>query len=214
MSVICPTITANDAHEYREQMERVSSFAARIHIDLMDGQLAPSISPDLAQIWLPEDTECDVHVMYQNPQNYVEQIKNLNPNMVIVHAESNCDIPKFAAELREVGIKTGIAVLQDTKIEEIAYILPHVQHLLIFSGELGHFGGSADLSLTKKAVEAKALNKSLEIGWDGGINTENCAELAEAGIDVLNVGGAIQKAESPQEAYATMVSRLDAAKND
>lgn len=209
MSTICPTVTAFDTHEYRTQLERVASFAPRIHVDLMDGEFAPTKSPELAQIWLAENVECDVHIMYKRPQDYLAQLIALKPSLVIVQAESDCDIPKFATDLREAGIKTGISVLQDTKITDVAYLFPHVQHLLIFSGDLGHFGGHADLGLIGKIAEAKALHAMLEIGWDGGINLDNCQELAAAGVDVLNVGGAIQKAENPQEAYATMVSKTD-----
>lgn len=128
--------------------------------------------------------------------------------MVIVHAESNCDIPKFASDLREHNIKTGVAILQDTTVQHASYIFPHVQHLLIFSGDLGHFGGTADLTLTSKIKEAKEIHQYLEIGWDGGINIENAHDLAKAGVDVLNVGGAIQNADNPKEAYATIKSRL------
>jgi ribulose-phosphate 3-epimerase len=99
--------------------------------------------------------------------------------------------------------------LQDTRIGDVSYLFPHVQHLLIFSGDLGHFGGRADLALLNKVDEAKKIRKSLEIGWDGGISAENCQVLAEASVDVLNVGGAIQKSATPQEAYATMVSKID-----
>lgn len=212
MSIICPTVTAFDLHEYRKQLERVV-FAPRIHVDLMDGEFAPTKSPELSQIWLPEAVECDMHIMYKRPQDYLPALIALKPSMVIVQTESDCDIPKFAADLRSAGIKTGISVLQDTKISDVSYLFPHVQHLLIFSGDLGHFGGKVDFSLTDKIAEAKALHKYLEIGWDGGINTDNVVELANAGVDVLNVGGAIQKAASSEEAYATMVSRLD-AKNE
>lgn len=209
MSIVCPTVTAFDTHEYRAQVERVVPFAKRIHIDLMDGVLAPTKSPDLSQIWLPENIECDVHIMYKRPQDYLEELTILRPSLVIVQAESDCDIPKFAADLRAEGIKVGISVLQDTRIGDVSYLFPHVQHLLIFSGDLGHFGGRADLALLNKVDEAKKIRKSLEIGWDGGISAENCQVLAEASVDVLNVGGAIQKSATPQEAYATMVSKID-----
>ena len=208
MSIICPTVLASDAHSFREQVEKVIPFAERIQIDLMDGVFAPSKSLPLEQIWLPEGVVCDIHIMYKNPQNYLAMLQKLRPNMVIVHAESDCDIPKFAATLRLANIKTGLAILQKTQVADIAYLLPHVQHLLIFSGDLGHFGGVADIGLAQKGQEAKQTAKHLEIGWDGGANEENCASLAEAGIDVINVGGAIQKATDPQTTYATMKAKV------
>jgi ribulose-phosphate 3-epimerase len=208
MSIICPTVTAFDTHEYRSQVERIVPFAPRIHIDLMDGEFAPTKSPDLSQIWLPEGIECDVHIMYKRPQDHLEQLKALKPSLVIVQVESDCDIPKFAADLREAGIKTGISVLQGTQINDVAYLFPHVQHLLIFSGDLGHFGGKVDMALTSKITGAKAIHKYLEIGWDGGINEDNCRDLAVAGVDVLNVGGAIQKSDVPAKMFESLTKEI------
>lgn len=202
MPIVCPTILAKDEADYKTQIDKVIGFAKRIQIDLEDGVFAPSQSIPLDKVWWPKGIEADIHVMYENPQDYLETLIKLKPSMVIVHAESTCDIPKFAADLRDAGIKTGLAILQKTTIKEVSYIFPHIQHLLIFSGDLGHFGGTEDFSLTSKIAEAKAAHKYLEIGWDGGVTAENAAELAKAGVDVLNVGSAIQNADNPQEAYA------------
>lgn len=204
MSIVCPTVLASDANEYQKQIEKVKSFAERIQIDLKDNDFAPGESMPLKDIWWPKNITADIHVMYRNPQNYLATLIDLMPSMVIVHAESNCDVPKFAADLRASSIKTGLAILQPTEIAEVSYILPHIQHLLIFSGNLGHFGGKADISLTSKIAEAKKINKYLEFGWDGGVSVENAADLAKNGIDVLNAGGAIQNSEDPQKAYATI----------
>jgi ribulose-phosphate 3-epimerase len=209
MSIVCPTILASNAEEYKNQMQKVESFARRIQIDLKDNIFALGESMPMEEIWWPEGVVADIHIMYKSPQNFVETVVNLSPSMAIVHAESDCDIPKFASDLRENNIKTGLCVLQKTTIQEVAYILPHVQHLLIFSGDLGHFGGTADLSLAGKINSAKEINPYLEFGWDGGINDQNAAELAKAGVDVLNVGGYIQNSDNPNEAYAKIKSSLE-----
>jgi len=208
MSIVCPTLLAKDKEDFKKQLEKIESFAERIQIDLKDNDFAIGESIPISDIWLPENIISDIHVMYRRPQDHLSELIQLNPNMVIVHAESSCDIPKFAADLRAEGIKTGVAILQPTQIKDVSYIFPHVQHLLIFSGDLGHFGGTCDLSLTSKIPEALAAHKYLEIGWDGGVNSENAAELAKSGVDVLNVGGAIQNAVNPQEAYATIRASL------
>ena len=208
MSIICPTVLASDQNDYKAQMDKIKPFAERIQIDLKDNDFAIGQSVPLADIRWPEGVTADIHMMYRNPQDYLQTLIKLKPNMVIVHAESNCDIPKMAADLREAGIKSGLAVLQPTKINDVSYIFPHVQHLLIFSGDLGRFGGQVDLNLTNKIAEARNIHKYLEIGWDGGVNATNIIELAKAGVDVLNIGGAIQNAAHPQEAYATIKARL------
>jgi ribulose-phosphate 3-epimerase len=212
MSIVCPTVLAKDEADFKTQIDKVAGFAKRIQIDLEDGVFAPSKSIPLAKVWWPKGIEADIHVMYQNPQDFLGTLIKLKPSMVIVHAESTCDIPKLAADLRVQGIKTGLAILQPTTIDSVKYIFPHVQHLLIFSGDLGHFGGKEDFGLTHKITEAKAAHNYLEIGWDGGVTAENAKELACAGVDVLNVGGAIQNADNPQEAYAKIVASLSGQK--
>lgn len=208
MSLICPTVLADNPHTFREQLERIVPFAKRIQIDLMDGIFAPTTSVELAKIWLPDGASCDLHLMFERPGDYLRQIITLKPNMVIVHAESQVDVPKFAADLSQHGIKCGLAVLPETSIESVGYILPHVHHLLIFGGKLGYFGGAADLSQLTKVSQAKQLHKWLELGWDGGANLENVKLLSDGGIDVINVGSAIQKAENPKLAYEQLEKTL------
>jgi len=201
MAVICPTVTAYDPHEYREQMERLQPFAKRVHIDLMDGQLAPTVSPGLDKIWWPEALTADIHLMYQRPMNYLDQLVKLKPHLVVIHYEAEVDHARFATQLREHGIKAGLAILQPTPAEAINDLMKSFDHVLIFSGNLGHHGGQADLGLLEKVGEVRKNYPEIEISWDGGINDQNAKQLAEAGVDVLNVGGFIQKADDPAQAY-------------
>jgi ribulose-phosphate 3-epimerase len=211
MPVICPTVTAYDTHAYREQMERIEPFARRVHIDLMDGQFAPTKSPPLNQIWLPDNITSDIHLMYQHPMNYLELLVKLKPNLVIIHHEADVDHAHFATHLRENGIKAGLALLQQTRVESIADLMPCFDHVLIFSGDLGHHGGTADLSLLDKVKEVKEKFPEVEIAWDGGINDQNAKQLAGAGVGVLNVGGFIHQADKPQEAYAKLEAVIGTA---
>jgi len=205
MAVICPTVTAYDTHAYREQIERVEPFAERIHIDLMDGIFAPTQSPPLNQIWLPDTLVCDIHLMYQRPMNYLEQLVKLNPHLVVIHAEADVDHAHFATHLRERGIKAGLALLQKTTIDSVAELMSCFDHVLVFSGDLGHHGGQADLTLLDKVRQLRETYPKLEISWDGGINDQNAPQLIEAGVDVLNVGGFIQKADNPEGRYAALM---------
>lgn len=208
MTVISPTVTATDIESFNAQCRLVCSFADRIHIDLMDGEFAPTQSPEISELVLQTDKTIDIHLMYKNPSLVINQLIELKPNLVIVHAETDTDIPFFAATLRAQGIKTGIALLPDTTPESVNYILPHVQHALVFGGHLGYHGGHADLTQLEKVAMLKKLHPYLEIGWDGGANLENIEQIARAGIDVINVGGAIHKSDSPETTYATMKATL------
>ncbi len=211
MSVISPTITAQDPHIYREQVERVQSFAAHLHIDLMDGKFTPNTSLELSQVWLPENIVCDIHLMYVRPEEYLEKLIALKPRMVIVQAEADCDISAFASVINAHDILCGVALLAETSVASVADILSHVQQLMIFSGNLGYQGGStADLTLLKKVAEAKVYNQELTFGWDGGINEHNIRQLSDGGIEVLNVGGFIHGAQDPALAYAHLAQALAA----
>jgi len=209
MALICPTVTASDLHEYRAQIERIVPFAERIHIDLMDGKFAPTKSPELDHIWLPSEVASDIHLMYENPMEYLEQLISLRPNMVVVHNEARVHHMHFAAELHKAGIKAGLAILQDTPVEHAYQIMHSFDHVLIFSGNLGHHGGSADLALLDKIKKVREHHPDVEIGWDGGINAANARQLQDGGVDVLNVGGFIQNAQDPAAAYESVRLNLD-----
>jgi ribulose-phosphate 3-epimerase len=203
MVEICPTILASNKEELKKQLSNVS-FANHIHIDFMDGSLTDSKSIALSDVEIPANKTIDLHIMYDKPQEFLDEFIKLKPNMVIVQAESHCDIVKLATDLRDAGIKTGLSILPETTAEAVNYILPHVQQVMIFSGNLGHFGGRADLGLLDKVEKLKKMHRWLEFGWDGGINDQNIRALIDGGIEVLSVGGFIQKAKDPQDAYSQL----------
>jgi ribulose-phosphate 3-epimerase len=204
-AVICPTVTATNLNNYREQMERLQPFAKRIHIDLMDGEFAPTSSPDISHIWWPPEFMADIHLMYQRPMDYLSQLIKLKPHMVVIHNEAEVHHVQFAAELHQAGIQAGLAVLSDTPIDFIYQIMHSFDQILIFSGNLGYQGGSAvNLALLDKVAKAKEQYPEAEIAWDGGINQDNIAALVKGGVDVLNVGGFIQNSSDPKKAYATL----------
>ena len=206
MAVICPTVTAFDPHEYRLQIERIAAFTTRVHLDLMDGEFAPSKSPNLDQIWWPHSMQADIHLMYQRPMDFLDQLKKLNPRMVIIHNEADVNHVQFADELHKENILVGLAVLQETLIEHTYKIMHSFDQVLVFSGNLGHHGGEADLGLLDKVQKIKEHHPGVEIAWDGGISDQNAKQLIDGGVDVLNVGGFIQKSETPQGAYDKLVA--------
>lgn len=205
---ICPTVTAEDPHVFREQMERIANFAVRVHIDLSDGSLAPNRLIDLDKVWWPGGVRADLHVMLARPFEHIELYRALGPQLVIVHAEAKGDYGAFAELMHGHGIETGIALLPDTDVESIIPGLELIDHVMIFSGKLGFFGGQADLGLLTKVGRLKELKPSLEIGWDGGINDKNVRQLVDGGVEVLNVGGFIHKSQDPEAAYESLITAV------
>jgi ribulose-phosphate 3-epimerase len=210
ITTICPTITASNADEYKNQIERVSRFAVRIHIDLADGQLAPTKLVPIDQVWWPGGMRADLHVMYQRPFEHTKLLLDLRPQLIIVHAEGEGDFVKFAEEAHRQGVEVGVALKPATATSLIRPALQWIDHVLIFSGNLGHFGGQADLNLLSKVKELRAMKPQLEIGWDGGINEQNARALAEGGVDVLNVGGYVHHSSNPGAAFQALKTVIGA----
>lgn len=207
-TTICPSVTAADANEYNTQMERVAKLTSRLHIDVADGVFTPVKLLPLDQVWWPGGMRADLHVMYQKPFVHYKTYLSLAPQMVIVHAEADGSFVPFAELMHRHGIEVGVALKQKTPVELIRPALNWIDYVLIFSGDLGHFGGQADLSLLDKARDLRQLKPQLEIGWDGGINNENAATLARGGVDVLNVGGYMHHAADPRAAYDALTQAV------
>lgn len=205
-AVICPSVTPEspDPHLYREQIERIP-FASRIQIDLMDGVFAPHKNINPIQIWWPDHQLADVHLMYQKPAEHLETLISLMPHMVILHIESDGDIESMLMHIKRFNINVGVALLADTPVEQAAGCIAIADHVMLFAGKLGSFGGVADMTVLNKISKIRRIRQDIEIGWDGGINDTNIAEFVEAGITVCNVGGFIQRSVNPQASYDALV---------
>lgn len=208
MTYICPTITATSAQQFIAQLNTIDSFAERIHLDIMDGELAPTVSPPIDELAVPKNKIVDIHIMYQRPQELTKELVALKPNMVIIHAEATVDVPLFATQMREANVKTGLALLPETGVDSVASWLPHIQHVLIFGGHLGYHGGEADLTQLEKVSQLKRLSRYLTFGYDGGANMGNVRQIQEAGVEVINVGSAIHSAADPAAAYTELVNAV------
>lgn len=205
---ICPAITATTPDQYRRQIERATSVAVRLHLDVSDGVLTPSRLIPIEELWWPGNARADIHVMYKRPFEHAALLLNLRPQLIIVHAEAEGDFLSFARTAHSQGVEVGVAIQQDTQPEILQPALDLIDHVLIFSGKLGYFGGEANVSLLDKARRLRAMKSQLEIGWDGGVKPENVRQLAEGGIDVLNSGGFFQNSADPHEAYQALTEAL------
>ena len=201
MPVICPAILAPDEYTYRQQIEKVAHFVHRIQIDLTDGKFAKNQTVEPRAAWWPVGVKADFHLMFQDPLAAVKTILEHQPHLIIVHAEAKGSFEAFAAQCREHHIKVGVALLPKTQTQTIAGALHKIDHVLIFSGDLGRFGGHADLDLLRKVHFLKDHKPQLEIGWDGGITDQNISQLAAGGVDVFNVGGFIQSSNDPEKTF-------------
>lgn len=207
--VIVPTALAATPDEYKAHLERIHTFANRVHVDLSDGSFAPTstIGPD--QVWWPQGWQIDIHAMVADPFTYVDQLLPLKPGMILFHAEAQGDLLAVVQKIKAAGVKAGVVLMRSTVPADVSQLIEAVDHVMIFSGDLGKYGGVASMMQLEKVRLIRTINAGVEIGWDGGATTENAFSLAQGGVDVLYVGGAIQKAEDPETAYATLVKEVN-----
>ena len=208
-AVIAPCVTVETVDQYKESMERIHTFASRVHIDISDGEFAPSflVGPD--QLWWQEGWHADVHAMVARPSEYVNQLIALKADLIIFHAEVQEDLLPIIKKIQSTGLKAGIALQRSTVPSQVAQYIEAVDHVMIFSGNLGHYGGIASLMQLEKVRLIRAIKADVEIGWDGGVSVENAFGLAQGGIDVLNVGGAIAKSQDPDATYRALVTEIN-----
>lgn len=204
MPIITPAVLASTIEEFRTSLDKVN-FADRIQIDLMDGIFVESASVKPEQTYAAEGQLVDYHVMYIDPTQILETLIAKLPHTIIFHAESSTFREAFY-ELGNFDVRRGVALLPETQPEQVADFLVDADHCLIFGGKLGHYGGQADLDQLTKCARIRNINQDIEISWDGGANAENYADITAAGIDVVAMGGAVQKAQNPQKFVDSLTS--------
>jgi len=209
MSVIAPTITVETAEEFKAAITKLQPFAQRVHIDISDGKFAPTFLLDEAQIYWPKEWTVDIHAMVAQPADHLPRLIALKPNLIIFHVETGVNLVPILDELKKNGIKAGIALQKPTVPLTVEGAIRSADHVLVFSGDLGHYGGTASLMQLEKVRLIKAINPAVEIGWDGGVSIENAYTLTQGGVEVLNTGSAIAEATDPANAYATLVREIN-----
>lgn len=210
MAEIVPTITTNDPNLFRQNLENFAKFAKRIQIDTSDGSFAPTTLVSLSDMdQFSAGVKIDLHLMTAQPSSYLPQIINLKPSLCIVHAEVNDDINNIFAELKQAGIEVGLALLKTTFPGKVTAAIQTADHVMIFAGELGRQGGRIDMLQAEKVPLIRAINPTVEIGWDGGANLSNVRALAHDEVNVINVGSAISSAADPAAMYQSLVAESE-----
>ncbi len=202
MAVITPTITTDDPHVYRDQMELIASYAEGVHIDFSDGDFAPTKLMHPEEAWRHDDLVTHTHVMCREPLKILEDVISLETDLVILHAEAE-GLKECFERLADNGTRAGIALLPETSVNDLKEleIDEYIEHVLVFGGNLGYQGGEADLDQLAKVAELRDKYDDIEIGWDGGVNNTNIKQIVDAGVDVVNIGGYLKNAEDPKAAY-------------
>jgi len=205
--VIAPSILAADfANLEREVLMINESQADWIHVDIMDGVFVPNLSmglPVVEAIKRHARKPLDVHLMIVNPEKYVEAFHKAGAEVISVHIEACHHLHRNIQQIKNLGIKAGVAVNPHTSVVGLEDTLADIDLICLMSVNPG-FGGQKFIENTyKKVAELKALikrtgSKAL-IEIDGGVNLQNASLLLKAGADVLVAGNFVFSSPHPKE---------------
>jgi len=200
--IIAPSILAADFTRLGEEVKSVAN-AEWIHVDIMDGHFVPNLSfgPDITKaVDGITDQTLDVHLMIQEPAQWVDIYAKAGADCIIFHVEAVEDEAAalaLAAKIRELGVRAGFSIKPNTPIEPWLDKLFHFDLVLVMSVEPG-FGGQKfmpemldKVRKLRSAIDEQGLDTLIEI--DGGISADTIAQSAEAGCDAFVAGSAIFK---------------------
>ena len=168
-----------------------------IHLDIMDEKFVPFSSFNNNEIDLIANTTnkpLDVHLMVEDPIDYIEYYKDINPEYITIHYEVLNDI-EIINKIKNLGIKVGISIKPSTNVEDIYELLPFIDLVLIMSVEPGQ-GGQKFMPIALEKInklnkKIKNLNLNVLISVDGGINNNSAGECINSGVDILVIGSAL-----------------------
>jgi ribulose-phosphate 3-epimerase len=199
MIKIAPSILAADFGKLVEEVQDVEKAGADlIHVDVMDGHFVPNISfGSIAMDAIRPHTNVplDVHLMIENPDQYIEQFAKAGAAYITVHVEACRHLHRTIQLIRSYGVKPGVVLNPHTPIDTIKHVLEDIDMVLLMTVNPG-FGGQKFIhSVVPKIqelsdlIQAKNLDVAIEI--DGGVNAETIVPCAQAGATVFVAGSAI-----------------------
>jgi ribulose-phosphate 3-epimerase len=204
MAKVVPTVLAATPEEFATRLTRAESLSPRVHVDITDGHFTDGQTINLAQVHAGAEVELDLHLMLQDPAGQLETALSHHPKLIIFHFESTGDLLGLVKQVQELGVRAGVALLPQTPVELAAELIKTSDHVLIFTGHLGHNGGAFQADQLEKVAQIRALKPNIEVSVDGGVSDQNAPQIVAAGVDVLYAGGYLQAAANPQAAYESL----------
>jgi len=218
MSLIAPSILSADGGRLAAEIAAVEKAGADwIHIDVMDGHFVPNITIGPAVITALRKTTklpFDVHLMIENPENYIESFAAAGADIITVHVEAANHLSRTIDLIKKCGKKAGVSLNPATPLIQIEEILPDIDLLLIMTVNPG-FGGQQFIKTTLPKIEKadkflSALPGRPLLEVDGGVNLQNIKSLAQAGAEVFVAGNSIFGSSNYSDTIAAMKAIIGA----
>ncbi len=210
--LIAPSLLSADFGNLAGAVELIErSKADWYHVDVMDGVFVPNISfgmPVMEFLARTTNKPLDVHLMIVEPERYIDAFAALKTNVLTVHYEASRHLHRTLQQIRQAGMKAGVALNPHTPVEVLEDVLDCLDLVLIMSVNPG-FGGQSFIPRSLDKIKRlhslrKNSNANFLIEVDGGVKDENAAALVEAGADVLVAGNFVFKAPDPEAAILAL----------
>ncbi|MGD8748218.1 MAG: ribulose-phosphate 3-epimerase [Balneolaceae bacterium] len=220
LPILAPSLLASDYTQLGKQIEECMKVDVQwLHCDIMDGHFVPNISygPKFVRAAAScTDAFLDVHLMIENPDNYIEVFVDAGADQITVHQEACPHLHRTIQNIHQHGITAGVAINPGTSLHNIEPILTDVDLVLVMSVNPG-FGGQSFIETTYQRLQHLTKIRD-EIGGgflievDGGINLENIERVTRSGADILVAGSAVFKAKNIPERIKNLTKRAKIGK--
>ncbi len=211
MVKIAPSILSADFSKLADEIRKVENYVDMLHIDVMDGHFVPNITlglPVIRSIRVVTKLPFDVHLMVENPDNYIEQFIDAGANLLSVHAETTVHLNRTIDNIKKKGAKVGVALNPSTPLTALDHVLPDIDMVLIMTVNPG-FGGQQfiktmipKIKTLKEMISKEKLDVDIEV--DGGINADTARQAVAAGANILVAGSYIYDSSDPVAAISSL----------
>jgi ribulose-phosphate 3-epimerase len=205
---IAPSVLASNFARLGDEIKAVEQGGAEvIHVDVMDGHFVPNISigiPVVASLRKATRLPFDVHLMIEQPEEYIEEFVRAGADRVLVHQEATPHLDRALAMIRELGAEAGAVINPSTPVVMLSDVLDKVDTVLVMSVNPG-FGGQKFIPRAIEKIRQLndwrgRYNAGFRIEVDGGVDLENIGDLAQAGANTFVAGTSIFHKPDPAEA--------------